>query len=218
MTMPHKICPQCGQPAVLEMAQCRRCGFAYMQAPSVGSPYVPGTQRDRERPYAPQQPPTRRRSGARLLLAALGCLLIVGALARVLMQGTRRHASAATGGLPFDSGLNIAPADADAPPGKFALFAESESRQETPSLTFRNWSGFTMTLTLRDQYGHVYRSSCAGDQTAEMQVPAGYYSVSLDCDNPHVRPNWGEATFRKFKTYRADFGVGVGGERLHLGE
>ncbi|HLK61764.1 MAG TPA: hypothetical protein VKU00_34780 [Chthonomonadaceae bacterium] len=29
MTQPYKVCPQCGQPAVLEMAQCRRYGYAY---------------------------------------------------------------------------------------------------------------------------------------------------------------------------------------------
>ena len=37
---PHKICPQCGQPAVLTMAVCQRCGYPY-NAPMVVPVIVP---------------------------------------------------------------------------------------------------------------------------------------------------------------------------------
>ncbi len=87
-----------------------------------------------------------------------------------------------------------------------------------PVLTFRNMDDDTLTLTLRDSAGHVYKATSRLEQLATLQVPAGYYSLSIECDNPRIRPNWGDATFRKFKTYHADFVVGHRDERIHLGE
>jgi hypothetical protein len=116
------------------------------------------------------------------------------------------------------SALIGAPTDAGAARRSLPLFAEQDSPQEMPALTFGNMADATLTLTLRDRYGHVYRASARREETATLQVPPGDYSVSLDGDNPHIRPNWGDATFRKFKSYHAAFGVGHVDTRVHLGE
>jgi rubredoxin len=220
MTMPHKICPHCGQPAVLAMTQCRRCGFVYgsdTPAAPAGSAADPNA---REIPRARQAAPQRKSSlGPLALLIVLGIgVFVVGAAYRVWRHAFLRHAAFSARGLPGGSAVNAAPADAASLPGKLSLFVESESTQEMPVLTFRNFAIGTMTLTLRDRYGHVYRASSADEQVATLQIPAGDYSVSIDSDNPRIRPNWGDATFRKFKAYHADFVVGHTDERVHLGD
>ena len=220
MTAPHKICPQCGQPAVLEMTQCRRCGFAYAPLPPLASgvsPYVPASPYRVEVPGAQRAAQQRKRSAAPLILfAALGIGLL-------LFFGLARHAALlraelSAGDRPGGSPLADPPADSASPPGKLSFFVESESRQEMPVLTFRNLADDTLTLTLRDRFGHVYRAFSFKGEQGTLQVPPGDYSVSVENNNPHVRPNWGDAAFRKFKAYHADFIEGHFDERIHLGE
>lgn len=209
--MPHKTCPHCGQPAVVSMPQCRRCGFVFPSAP----PASFGVEA-RERPHEriPQASGSRSISTWLPLMLVCGALLGIVALAR--LRGVGQHALPTDGGH-TGSALDFSPTDGAAPHGS-SLFVESNSAQEMPQLTVRNGSGSGLTLTLRDRYGHVYRAICTQFGTADMQVPSGYYSVSIESDNPHIRPNWGDATFRKFKAYEADFVVGHRDERVHLGE
>lgn len=219
MTMPHKNCPQCGQPAVLAMAQCRRCGFLFASAPPFAasrptqssSMEAPAAQR-----YAQQR---RRRTGPPALLIALGLsVLLLGAGLTVLRNTATRRTAFPARGLSGGSALNSAPADAAPPPGKLSFFVESNGTEEMPVLTFRNLADGIMTLTLRDRYGHVYRASSQQMGLARLQVPAGDYSVSLESSTPRIRPNWGDATFRKFKSYDALFVAGHSDERVHLGD
>ena len=220
MTMPHKICPQCGQPAVPEILQCRRCGFLYAPVPpgpAGAGLRPPGAQ---ELPRAQQAALQRRdRFTPLVLLAALGLgVLLAGIGVRALRQAAVRSAAFTAGNLPAGPGLNASPAEAAGPPHRLSFFVESDSAQEMPILTFRNIANDTLTLTLRDRYGHVYRASSRSEQMATLQVPAGEYSVSVENDNPHVRPNWGDAAFRRFKSYHADFIEGPFDERIHLGD
>ena len=218
MTMPHKTCPHCGQPAVAAMPQCRRCGFVY--APPVGlisSPVAQAVETSHAHQTSRQGP---RRAAPLLLLLALGLgVLLIGVAVREW-----KHAAAASQvvfsgeGLPGGPAVNASPADAASAPGKLSLFAESESKQEMPVLTFRNFADGALTLTLRDRYGHAYRAVSREAQEATLQVPAGEYSVSIDSDSPRIRPNWGDAAFRKFKSYHADFVAGHSDTRIHLGE
>jgi len=149
-----------------------------------------------------------------LVILGLG-VVVLGAVAlswrlNVLTRGL----SEGLGG----SGLNSAPIDAEAPPSKLSLFVESDSREEMPVLTWRNFTFSPMSITLRDRYGHVYRSSNEHGGVATLQVPAGDYSVSLDSSNPRIHPNWGDGTFRKFKAYRANIVLQHTHERIHLGD
>ena len=216
MTMPHKICPQCGQPAVPSMTRCRRCGGAFPSAGSAG----PTAARTPETPRAHQATQQRQRRIGPLTLPAavgLGALLLCGAafvLNRTYLQSERFAAGVSAGGSP----LNAAPADTAASPHKLSFFVETPSAEEMPTLTFRYMAAGTLTLTLRDRYGHVYRAFSREAEMAKLQVPAGDYSVSIDSDNPHIRPNWGDAAFRKFKSYDADFVVGHSDTRIHLGD
>ena len=219
MTMPHKSCPRCGQPAVLTMAQCQRCGFAYASTPSSApirthgpaAMEMPDAQRHRQQ--------HRRNAGPVVLLIAVGLgVLLLGAGLNVFRQAALRNAEFSYRGLPSGSPLNSAPAKSDAPPGKLSLFVESNSAEEMPTLTFRNLADGIMTLTLRDRYGHVYRAASRQSELATLQVPAGDYSVSLESDIPRIRPNWGDATFRRYKSYNALFVAGHSDTRVHLGE
>ncbi len=163
----------------------------------------------------------QRKSVARplTLLLALGLgVLLLALVGNVVKQAVLEHTGFSTGSRRGGSPLAASPADSASSPGKLSLFVESESPQEMPILTFNCYADTTMSLTLRDRYGHVYRASSRLAESATMQVPPGEYSVSIDSDNPHIRPNWGDATFRKFKAYHADFIVGHSDERVHLGD
>lgn len=219
MTMPHKICPQCGQPAVLAMTQCRRCGFVYVPIAPVASGASP-TPRPMELPSAQRALQQSKKSAnplALLIFLVLG-VLVFGIVVRVAIRSALRQAGFPVRRRPHGAPLNSAPADATSSPGKVSLFAESDSPQEMPVLTFRNRDASTLTLTLRDRFGHVYRASSRAGEVATLQVPAGDYSVSIDSDNPRILPNWGDAVFRKFKSYQASFQVGHSDTRIHLGD
>ena len=154
-----------------------------------------------------------------ILLLALGLGIVVLSVGwRVARYAALQRAGSSAGDLSGHSPLAASPADSASPPGKLSFFVESESRQEMPVLTFVNIANDTLTLTLRDRYGHVYRASSYQGQEATLQVPPGDYSVSVENDNPHVRPNWGDASFRRFKAYHANFIEGHFDERIHLGD
>lgn len=61
MSVPHKVCPACGQPAVISMQQCQRCGHVYRTAPAPSPPqptvYSMPTQTKRRIPWAFAVPP-----------------------------------------------------------------------------------------------------------------------------------------------------------------
>ena len=152
-------------------------------------------------------------------MAALALsVVLLGILGVQLTRAILDRAAFSRAGLSGSSALNTAPTDATKTPGKLSFFIESDSPQEMPVLTFRNFASSNMILTLRDRYGHVYRASRREAELATLQVPAGDYSVSIDSDNPRIRPNWGDAVFHKFKSYDANFTVGHSDTRIHLGD
>src|SRR5689334_2220204 len=83
MTQSYKVCPQCGQPAVPEMPQCRRCGFLYVAPPFSGAempaPVLPPTAAST--PYRvelshAQRADLRARRRAGMLTTLAGVLLL----------------------------------------------------------------------------------------------------------------------------------------------
>ncbi|HZT43037.1 MAG TPA: hypothetical protein VFA07_12790 [Chthonomonadaceae bacterium] len=81
---PHKICPQCGQPAVLDMPVCRRCGFPF-PTPNVVPVFVPV-------PMTALVPPRKRSSSLKLAWRLLKlCALLFLALLAYRWFYVRRH-------------------------------------------------------------------------------------------------------------------------------
>ncbi len=222
MNQPYKVCPHCGQPAVLAMPQCRRCGFVY--------PTVPMTP---ERSAAVSR---GRRAAPLLVLLVFALLLIVlgVGLSRSLFS---RHSSA--NGLVFsnakplsaaDSGIANAPstpnansAVTNAPSAPSAdsdtsLFSARSSRTEMPTIHVTNAEVDNMTLTLRDRTGHIYQAQSRDGHTTTIQVPPGDYSVEVVSSNPEITPNSGDAVFRRFTEYDADFVYSTESTRIHLGD
>ncbi|MCC6485520.1 MAG: hypothetical protein IT209_11795 [Armatimonadetes bacterium] len=91
-----------------------------------------------------------------------------------------------------------------APPHS-AMFSESLSRVETPTVIVRNNSDDIMTLTLRDEFGRNYSTQCVRGQDGILSVPSGDYRVEVTSNDPRVLPNSGDATFRRFRRYTASF-------------
>ena|SRR5579871_4859855 len=82
---PHKTCPQCGQPAVLEMPVCRRCGFPY--PPAAVPVFVPIPV-----PLTALVPPRKRASPLKLAWRLLRlCAILLLALLAYRWFTTRRH-------------------------------------------------------------------------------------------------------------------------------
>jgi len=97
MIQPHKVCPRCGQPAVLQMPACRRCGYAYTSDASAG--------------WSANGPSRGRRRLLVLSLAAL-CALLLGARISFTIRDLR-HAGNLNGPSPGVSPTS--PAGQEAP-------------------------------------------------------------------------------------------------------
>ena len=213
---PHKICPQCQQPAVLAMPQCRRCGYFYPPPPPMAynpagampsvaplSALSPQSQRELQQAALRAQP--RRSRLAPVLMALMLLLIVCGGGALLWRLG--RHAARA---IPL-SGLASGVTDNAGTPHKggpdlgSGLFVESESKAEAPELAIHNDSDVGLKMVLKGADGKVYELSAAPDQTAHLQVPAGDYALEMSSDSPYVLPNSGDATFRRHKKYDADF-------------
>jgi|SRR5579871_1184013 len=84
---PHKFCPQCGQPTVLQMPQCARCGHLYHTPPSAPHPSPIPTQA--------QQLISTQSRGLPLpwvLVIPLILLLVVASVNMVRLQNENRQA------------------------------------------------------------------------------------------------------------------------------
>lgn len=77
-----------------------------------------------------------------------------------------------------------------------------------------------MTLVLRDEFGHEYVARCTRGQDAVIQVPPGDYTVDVSSDNPNTGSNSGDAVFRRYKRYSADFETVPAflADPIHLGD
>ena len=99
----YKVCPQCSQPAALNLPGCRRCGFQYVQPtsqpPQMGQP----------QPYASPYPgrgaevpgrslASKQRQNAMMVGILLGLLTFLG-VALVVVQFRSRSGRRASGGL-----------------------------------------------------------------------------------------------------------------------
>ena len=205
----HKVCPNCGQPAILQMPICRRCGFQFP---------VPAEQFERNR-----VPPAQRRSASGMAVFIAVALLIL----LVLLGGAivRRRNRLHNGGIgDFASGVGVprggAPAgNVESPPDLTGgLFKERPGKAEQPTIYVENMETGTLFMELRDTQGRVYRSQCRAGQRVPMQVPAGNYGVHVSSDVPGIIASDGDAVFRTFKEYDAAFTFGMPGEPLHLGD
>jgi hypothetical protein len=76
----------------------------------------------------------------------------------------------------------------------------------------------TLVLTLTAGSGAVFRALSRNGVEGTIQIPAGDYQVDVECNDPGVLPNHGDASFRQFKEYTAEFVHTIDPERLHLGD
>lgn len=211
---PYKTCPQCGQPAVVQMPQCRRCGYVFPPAPSAapyGRPMSAASWRELAGP-APVAAPTRgQRWSVLAALVLLGLVGLVGAGAFVYglkHPGGRPVAGAA---LPAQSG---GMADPTAGP-----FVERPGRTEMPTLRVTNGEDEgTLFLVLQDANGRTWRTAARPGETSTLQVPPGDYRLRVSSDERWLHANDGDATFRRFKEYSATFVASVLPGRIHIGD
>ena len=210
---PHKVCPQCGQPAVLQMDQCRRCGFVYPGftpvVDSYGRPLSPAALREVRRPAAHP----RRRASTIALLASIAVI----ALAAIILAR-----SAGRLGVPAariaDRGASPAAPLAGMRDPMAGMFVERESKAEMPTLAITNDDNDTMHLLLKDGAGRVFHLSAGAYETARLQIPTGRYDIAVTSDDPTIRPNNGDAVFRRYKEYSSTFVRSPDYGPIHLGD
>lgn len=235
MNQPHKVCPQCGQPAVLEMPQCRRCGYSYPVL-SVPSPF--------SQPAMTKEPSHKRRAltGVLCVMALLVGVLAVGirslsvlfsaeSTSSDLVSSPRKRimrngppligTQGSSSSLPTGSALtdrqssqptSVPDVTSD------GMFKERPSQSEMPTIRVTNLDRDTMIFILRDASGHIYRTQSTNGHTATLQVPPGDYTVEVTDDDPMIRPNHGDATFRRYKEYEATFDASLFAPPFHLGD
>jgi hypothetical protein len=102
--------------------------------------------------------------------------------------------------------------------GGSGFFVEKPGQREMPVLYITNLERDTMTLILRSREGHVYQAISSNGNRVSLQVPAGDYAVQVFSSSPYVQPNYGDATFHRYKEYEANFVDTNDAEPLHLGD
>ena len=213
MTQPYKRCPQCGQPAVIEMPQCRRCGHSYFQP-------MPTAPLD----VYPRIGPVPARMSRAVLTAAIlvVTVLVVGAM--VLTFFVRQTVSASPSSLmyamrpPHAASSGVQSPSSSQPTGGSGLFQETESAKEMPEVTITNIEMDTMTLVLTDASGHTFSTASSHSVPATLQLPPGDYQLSISSNDPGVQTNTGDAIFRKHKHYSATFLHDSEAGPVHLGD
>ncbi len=200
---PYKVCPACGQPAVLEIQRCRRCGLAYPPAPA---PAAPGY-------YRPSRP-----SAWPWVVAAAGGLM---ALLLVVGFAAARHAAraGASSSLTGTAGQILPHSDTGGTADLTgSLFHERPGAAENPTIHVTNLEDDLMTLTLRDAAGRQYVVRSINGITQTVSIPAGDYTVEVTSNDPMIHGSTGDATFRRYKEYDATFVHGPPMGPLHLGD
>lgn len=207
---PHKVCPHCGQPAVLDMVRCRRCGYNYsavgvQPTMTFARPLSAASEREMNRVWPP-----KRRSHAPLIMA-VPALLAIGGIAWVIRSVRPVIAPiAARAGRP-----SPVPPIRDPMAG---MFVARDGRAEMPTLTVTNDDTDAMNLLLKDEAGRVSLLPVPALSTASKQVPAGRYDIAVTSDNPAIRPNYGDAVFRRYKDYSTTFVQSPDYGPVHLGD
>jgi hypothetical protein len=206
---PHKLCPNCGQPAVLEMDRCRRCGFVYTAASveptmTFTRPLSAASRRELERAHKPA-----RRTIAPFVLAALALLAV--SCAAYVIRAARLNAAPLTARAAL-------PAAAPLRDPMAGMFLEREGQTEQPTITISNSDTDAMSLLLKDASGRVTLLQVPAMSTASKQVPAGRYDIAVTSENPAIRPNYGDAEFRRRKEYSATFVQSADYGPIHLGD
>jgi hypothetical protein len=219
MTQPYKVCPRCGQPAVLQMPQCRRCGLPYPAQPAAappptyGAPLSAASQRELAR--APQRS-LRQQHSNRFAFLLIAALTAVGVY--LAMAGIRRpHDDVTAGAAPPQPGPSLFSASGQPGVGS-GLFQERASTEETPTIHVYNEEEGTLILTLTDGSGRRYETRATPNQPGVVRVPAGHYAVEVASDLPGIDTNYGDADFRRFNAYDAAFVFASDAERIHLGD
>ena len=179
----YKTCPVCGQPAVLSMPACGRCGTPYPRLPSASSstppPLLPGANTF----------PTPSQSGTKNRVPGLGIIgVLLALLLGAILISERRApqtpvAEDARGSLVQSSGP----------------FHERPSPIETPTITISSTVPDTVLCVFQDHAGHTYELRVDPGQTASIQMPAGDYDFQIDPGNPAVHGESGDATFRRYR-------------------
>jgi hypothetical protein len=218
-SQPYKVCARCGQPAVLHMVQCGRCGLSF--PPAVAPPYqttaappAPNLSAASQREVARAAPAAGRRRPFLPLLAMLALIALVAFAADRFVRGAQEvldRAGPVFTGAVGANGPNVS----DPTSG---LFHERPSGAEQPTIVLGNGAEASLTLVLRGEDGREYRVNCEPNGEARLQVPAGHYTLTISSTSPWIQPNYGDATFRRFKEYDAYFVVDDHAPPIHLGD
>jgi len=99
-----------------------------------------------------------------------------------------------------------------------SLFTERISASATPTIHVTNREDDVITCVFRDPAGHEFRVQSSAGKTESIRIPPGQYTVEVSSNDPFVQPNSGDATFRRFKDYDADFVHASSAESFHLGD
>ena len=211
---PYKVCARCGQPAVIQMVTCGRCGLpfphAQLSSPLAGE-MAPGlsaaSQRELGQTHAAARP---RRTNTLPLVVLLALLVLFALAASRLVRGVDAMAGPA-----FTGAAGLPGAIGDPTSG---VFQERPSASEMPTVILDNGAGGTLTLILRSPEGNEYQVQSRVNEERRIQVPAGHYTLSISCDVPTVQPNYGDATFKQYKEYEAFFVLDDYAPPIHLGD
>ena len=214
---PYKRCDSCGQPAVLSMVRCGRCGKPFTVV-SGGSSSVgqPPTQQILNHPAGyPYSALRKPLSLWRILL--IGALMMLS-LAVVLggMRRNRRHRFPQPAGLMFNLTAPAAQPGSEpspsalqqpgtAPPVAGGLFQETNSAEETPVVTIYNVETDSLFMDLVDESGHSFHLASVRGMPGTVRLPSGDYRLRITSSDPRIGATEGTAIFRKHKQYSAVF-------------
>lgn len=209
-TVNYKTCPHCGQPMVLSMPRCMRCGYVFPVAAPHYDPAI--LARDRGRPvWAPW-----------IIAGVLFVpFLFAALLVPVFMQANNPAREASTDRYRSESGdrggsgsfISAAPREGGSP------FTERPSARERPTIFVSNAEGDAIYLELIDADGGTTTIGArGGGQVASSPVDPGEYRVRVYTNNPNVQENTGVAVFRKFREYECVFAYTDSSDPLQLGD
>lgn len=243
----HKVCPRCSAPVVLSATQCGQCGYLCRTQCSPGLPVPTLGQEPIFVAGGSHLQPARRVHVGPLLVALTAALAATIALhakcpsARLVSVAgtstTRIAPVAGQTGTPTPSNrspmgalvgradapslatgplTNLAPA-AGAGPGP-GPFTEATSRTETPTIVVTNGEGDHLVFMLSSGYRVVCRLEIAPYGVGSVRVMPGQYDYRVVGTDPHVGAGYGDATFRRYREYRATFVNGTDFGPQHLGD
>ena len=198
------------------MPVCGRCGQPFPLGSQSMPPMSPGARRDQVRSMPIARPPKSRRISPWLFMLGgvflLACIFIGSTMMARALRGLQAAGSLVGSGAPTDQ------PPMGAQDFSSGLFKERSGASESPTIHIINHERGLLRMTLRAENGREFVAQSSDHGTTRIQVPAGHYTVGVTSDQPGIAPNYGDAAFRRFKEYDADFVFAADNKPLHLGD